>query len=411
MSKTPHPNVWAVIVAAGSGSRLAAAGHGAPKQFLTFAGRPLFWHAAKALAASPALAGLVLVFPADRLDEATALTRQCADADDLGLPLVTVAGGARRQDSVLAGLSVLPAECRHVLVHDAARPFVDPSLVGRVVQALLSGHSSVVPGVAVTDTITRVSPDGLALETLPREELAAVQTPQGFALDTLLAAHEAARGDGFTATDDASMTARIGIAAHVVEGSPENVKITHPGDLALLSRRDPPATPRIPVVGHGYDVHRYAGPNETTAGNARPMKLGGVPIAGGPMVLAHSDGDVLLHAITDALLGCLAMGDIGALFPDTDPALSGLESGIFLSEVMTLLARADMTLVHVDATIIAQIPKIAPHREHIRRNLASLLGLAPSRVGLKATTEEGLGFTGEKRGIKAVALATVLRPA
>ncbi|NDY57154.1 2-C-methyl-D-erythritol 4-phosphate cytidylyltransferase [Desulfovibrio sulfodismutans] len=411
MSNTPQPNVWAVIVAAGNGSRLAAAGASAPKQFLTFAGRPLFWHAAQALAACPALAGLVLVFPADRLDEATALARQCAADDGLRLPLVAVAGGARRQDSVLAGLSALPPDCRHVLVHDAARPFADPALVGRVVQALMSGHAAVVPGVAVTDTITRVSPDGMALETLPREELVAVQTPQGFALASLLAAHEAARADGFTATDDASMTSRIGIAVHVVEGSPDNAKVTHPADLALLSRRTPPAAPRIPVVGHGYDVHRYAGPNETTAANARPMKLGGVPIAGGPMVLAHSDGDVLLHAITDALLGCLALGDIGTLFPDTDPALSGLESGIFLSEVLMKLARADMALVHVDATIIAQIPKIAPHREHIRRNLASLLGLDPSRVGLKATTEEGLGFTGEKRGIKAVALATVLRPA
>jgi 2-C-methyl-D-erythritol 4-phosphate cytidylyltransferase/2-C-methyl-D-erythritol 2,4-cyclodiphosphate synthase len=411
MPKDPGPAVWAVVVAAGSGSRLAAAGLAAPKQFLAYQGRPLFWHAARRLAACPALCGLVLVFPADSLDEAAALARKCAGDDGVALPLLAVAGGERRQDSVFAGLSALPAGCRHVLVHDAARPFVDPALTGRVVAALSAGRKAVIPAVAVTDTISRVSPGGVVLQTLPRGELAAVQTPQGFELQTLLAAHQAARADGFTATDDASMAARIGIEVHVVEGSPENVKVTHPADLALLAGREAPAAPRLPVVGHGYDVHRYAGPHELTAHNARPMKLGGVPIPGGPAVLAHSDGDVLLHAVTDALLGCLGLGDIGTLFPDTDPALSGMESGIFLSEVLARLARADMTLVHLDATIIAQIPKIAPHREHIRSNLASLLGLDPSRVGVKATTEEGLGFTGEKRGIKAVALATVLRPA
>jgi 2-C-methyl-D-erythritol 4-phosphate cytidylyltransferase/2-C-methyl-D-erythritol 2,4-cyclodiphosphate synthase len=399
-----------VVVAAGSGSRLARAGLPAPKQFAHHDGRPLFWHAARRLAACPALAGLVLVFPADRLTEATALARQCAEGDGMVLPLLAVPGGARRQDSVLAGLSALPAGCGYVLVHDAARPFVDPSLTARVVQALFSGKKAVIPAVAVTDTITRVGADGVALETLPRGELVAVQTPQGFDLQTLRMAHEAARADDFTATDDASMVARIGVEVHVVEGSPENVKITHPADLALLAGAQAPKPP-VPVVGHGYDVHRYAGPHETTAANARPMKLGGVLIPGGPAVLAHSDGDVLLHAITDALLGCLGLGDIGTLFPDSDPALSGMESGIFLSEVMLRLARAGMTLVHLDATIIAQIPKIAPHREFIRSNLASLLGLPPERVGLKATTEEGLGFTGEKRGVKAVALVTVLRPA
>lgn len=403
-------DLWAVVVAAGSGSRLAAAGASTPKQFLEFQGIPLFWHAARRLAACPALGGLVLVFPAAHLETATALARQCAAQDGLTLPVRTVPGGARRQDSVFAGLSALPGTCARVLVHDAARPFVDPALTARVVAALSGGVKAVIPAVAVTDTITRVSPGGLALETLPRGELVAVQTPQGFDLTALLAAHEAARADDFTATDDASMVSRLGLEVHVVEGAPENVKVTHPADLALLSPAGAPPA-RVPIVGHGYDVHRYAGPAETTAHNARPMKLGGVPIPGGPMVLAHSDGDVLLHAVTDALLGCLGLGDIGVLFPDTDPALAGMESGIFLSEVMLRLSRAGMALVHLDATLIAQIPKIAPHREHIRNNLASLLGLSPGQVGLKATTEEGLGFTGEKRGIKAVALVTVLRPA
>ncbi|QLA15987.1 2-C-methyl-D-erythritol 4-phosphate cytidylyltransferase [Desulfolutivibrio sulfoxidireducens] len=411
MPTSPRPATWAVVVAAGSGSRLARAGLGLPKQFLTFRDRPLFWHAAMGLAACPALAGLVLVFAPDRLREAEAITRDLIRADASNLPILTVPGGARRQDSVRAGLSALPRECRFVLVHDAARPFAAPDMTARVVQALILGKQAVIPAVAVTDTIIRVSGDGLALSTLPRQELAAVQTPQGFDLKTLLTAHATAEADGFSATDDASMVARLGIEVHVVEGSPDNVKITHPADLALLARTETPPAPLFPVVGHGYDVHRYAGPGEVEAPNARPMKLGGVPIPGAPRVLAHSDGDVLLHAITDALLGCLGLGDIGALFPDTDPGFSGMESGIFLSEVLARLAKAGMTLLHVDATLIAQVPRIAPHREHIRCNLASLLGLDPSRVGLKATTEEGLGFTGEKRGIKAVALATVLRPA
>lgn len=409
MPTSPRPPLWAVVVAAGSGSRLARAGLAAPKQFLTFENRPLFWHAALGMAASPALSGLVLVFAPDRLEESSALVRELIRSDDPGLPVLTVAGGARRQDSVRAGLAALPRDCRYVLVHDAARPFAAPDMTARVVAALFSGKRAVIPAVAVTDTVVRTSPDGIYLEALPRRELAAVQTPQGFDLKTLRSAHEKAEADGFSATDDASMVARMGIEVHVVEGSPDNVKITHPADLALLTRTESPG--RVPVVGHGYDVHRYAGPDQATAENARPMKLGGVPIPGAPAVLAHSDGDVLLHAVTDALLGCLGLGDIGTLFPDTDPAFSGMESGVFLSEVLIRLTRAGMSLVHVDATLIAQIPKIAPHREHIRRNLASLLGLDPSWVGLKATTEEGLGFTGEKRGVKAVALATVLRPA
>ncbi len=411
MPTSSRPALWAVVVAAGSGSRLARAGLDAPKQFLPYRDRPLFWHAAMALAASPALAGLVLVFPPDRLEEASALVRDLVRADSPGLPVLTAPGGARRQDSVRAGLSALPRDCRFVLVHDAARPFAAPDMTARVVDALFSGKQAVIPAVAVTDTIARISPDGLARETLPRQELAAVQTPQGFDLQTLLTAHDQAEADDFPATDDASMVARLGIEVHVVEGSPDNVKITHPADLSWLARKEAPAPPAVPVTGHGYDVHRYADVNQAQVPNARPMKLGGVPIPGAPRVLAHSDGDVLLHAITDAILGCLGLGDIGTLFPDTDPNLSGMESGIFLSEVLARLDQAGMTLVHVDATIIAQVPKIAPHREHIRRNLASLLGLDPSRVGLKATTEEGLGFTGEKRGIKAVALATVLRPA
>ncbi|MHC1789344.1 2-C-methyl-D-erythritol 4-phosphate cytidylyltransferase [Solidesulfovibrio sp.] len=394
-------SLWTVLLAAGSGTRLAEAAGGVKKQFLSCAGRPLYWQSLAVFARSPAVAGVVVVFPPDDLETAGRELAGLLDAAHPGIPVLTTAGGARRQDSVRNGLAALPREAGTVLVHDAARPFVDAALVSRVADALAAGHKAVIPVLPVTDTIKQVAA-GLVTATLPRDTLAAVQTPQGF--DTaLLRAAFAHAGEDFTVTDDASLVEHLGQPVCTVAGTPENMKITNPQDL---SRLESAAHRPLPVTGYGYDVHRYADPARPGKQPARPMKLGGFPILGAPEVLAHSDGDVLLHALTDALLGCVAGGDIGRLFPDSNPDFDNMASGVFVSEALLLTKARGLTITHVDLTIIAQIPKISPHAEAIRMSVAALLALDKSQVNLKATTEEGLGFTGEKKGIKAVALVT-----
>ena len=395
-------SLWAVLLAAGSGTRLAAATSGVKKQFLRVSGQPLYWLSLAALAKTPAVAGVVLVLPPDELEAAARDLAERLATTHLGLDVTWTAGGARRQDSVQNGLAALPRDCRQVLIHDAARPWVSPALIHRVASALADGVEAVIPAVPVTDTIKRVAGDSVT-DTLHRDELMAVQTPQGFAVDVLRRAF-AACDDTFTVTDDASLVEHVGQPVHIVPGDPANMKLTTPDDLARLVVPSGPA-PRL-VSGYGYDVHRYADPALPGKCPPRPLKLGGYPINGAPDVLAHSDGDVLLHALTDAILGCVAGGDIGRLFPDTDPAFDNMASGIFLSEALLLAQERGLEISHVDLTIIAQIPRIAPHAEAIRQSVAALLGLDRSQVNVKATTEEGLGFTGEKKGIKAVALVT-----
>ncbi|MDY7001649.1 MAG: 2-C-methyl-D-erythritol 4-phosphate cytidylyltransferase [Thermodesulfobacteriota bacterium] len=390
-------SAWAVILAAGQGSRLAEAGIPEKKQFYAYQGRPLYWHSAKALAKTPALGGLVFVFPPDELSRFEAKTRELFASENLNIPWTVAPGGDRRQDSAYSGLLALPRECAVALVHDAARPFVTARLASRLIDAVSQGAKAVIPAIPLRDTIKKVA-DGSVVSTLERSGLRAVQTPQVFVKDALITAHEAARAGNWTVTDDAALLERVGEPVAVITGDPGNVKITTPEDLALL---DKGVDPTEVCVGFGFDVHRF--------GPGRPMKLGGIPITNGPEIEAHSDGDVLLHALIDALLGCMARGDIGDHFPDTDPAYEGIESGILLSETLALAQRSGLVISHVDLTVIAQIPKIAPWRDQIRKNVAGLLGLLPGRVNVKATTEEGLGFTGEKKGIKAVACVTALK--
>lgn len=387
---------WALILAAGQGRRLAAAVGGTAKQFLPWRGAPLFWHSARAMSRSCAVSGLVFVFPPEQLAEAGALLADLHRRDDLGLPWLTTAGGPLRQDSVRLGLAALPPGVRHVLVHDAARPFISPDLVRRVCAALAEGAEGVIPVIPVTDTI-KIIADGRVASTLPRADLAAVQTPQGFALDMLRAAHAHAVEAGLSVTDDASLLEALGREVRVVPGEAANVKITRPEDMELLRERASAPETR---TGMGYDVHRY--------GRGRPMKIGGVPIPGAPEVLAHSDGDVLLHALTDAVLGCACMDDIGRHFPDRDPRYEGISSAVLLHQALDLAREAGVTPRHADLTVVAQIPRLAPYRDEIRKNVARLLGLPPDRVNLKATTEEHLGFTGRAEGIKAYAVVTAV---
>jgi len=390
---------WAIILAAGSGSRLAAAGLTTKKQFLTVDGLPLYWRSAETFARVPRMDGVLFVFPPDEFDAAKARTEALLADRPLNLPCRFTAGGARRQDSVYNGLAALPEDCATVLVHDSARPFASAALTGALLDALAGGAVAAIPAVAVKDTVKQVA-DGAVVRTLPRAELVAVQTPQAFARDTLVRAHDFCREKDIAVTDDASMVEAMGGTVVIVPGEETNQKITTPEDLKMLS---PEAPATRPVTGWGYDVHKY--------GVGRPMVLGGVPIPGGPEVVAHSDGDVLLHALTDALLGCLGRGDIGELFPDSDKAFEGIESSILVNEVMQLAGQDGLTVEHVDLTIICQVPKVAPHKPRIRSLVARLLRVDEARVNVKATTEEGLGFTGEKKGIKAVAGVTATLPA
>ena len=391
---------WGVILAAGQGSRMAQATGGRAKQFLSYEGEPLWRHSALAMAASPRIHGLVIVFPADKLEEAKAEALALDKKRSCGVPLRFAAGGERRQDSVRHALAALPETCGSVLIHDGARPFLRTALVTRLAVALETEQvSGVIPGVPVTDTVKETDASGLVLRTPERESLRAVQTPQAFRVAELCAAHERAESEGWNVTDDASLMERCHLAVLVIEGDEGNVKITNPQDLALLAESKMP----LPCCGYGYDVHAYGG--------NRPLMLGGVEIGGEYLIRAHSDGDVLLHALMDAILGCFAGGDIGRLFPDNDPAFENISSSALLDHVMTLAAEAGVRIVHADLTVIAQKPRLAPRADAIRRNVARLLDLSPDHVAFKATTEEKLGFTGELKGIKAVALVTALRKA
>lgn len=400
---------WALLLAAGQGNRLASATGGLAKQFLDWKGAPLYWESALVFSRCARVEGLVFVFPEACIgEEHERVTGLMRDAP-LGLPWKVVAGGALRQDSVRNGLSVLPDDCEEVLIHDAARPFVSPALVNRILDGLhgeTPGEriAACIPGVPVVDTIKVMDEDGKVVATPDRKHLRAVQTPQGFSLAFLRAAHQRAEQEGWVVTDDASLLELCGHAVHVAEGEVGNKKITTSEDLEMLRT----VGERIPCVGYGYDVHKYAGGSEAKQ-PARPMRLGGVPIVGSPDVLAHSDGDVLLHALMDALLGCIGAGDIGTFFPDSDPVFDNANSAVLLDTVLEHVHKANVQITHVDLTVIAQVPKVSPYREAIRRNVARLLGLDMGAVNVKATTEEGLGFTGERLGIKAVAVVMGLR--
>ncbi|NLW80194.1 MAG: 2-C-methyl-D-erythritol 4-phosphate cytidylyltransferase [Desulfovibrionales bacterium] len=391
------PSLWTVLLAAGHGSRLARATGNTRKQFLHFKEAPLYWQSVLTMAAVPNLSGIVVVFPGEELTDRTRELESLKRRSLLGLRIVSVAGGLRRQDSVRQGLASLPADCDHVLVHDCARPFFSAGLVRNLQDGLSHEVQGVVPAIPVTDTIKECQGD-VVRTTLDRSRLAAVQTPQLFPARLLRQVHDQALREDWQVTDDASMIERAGFLVRIVPGERDNIKITTPEDLRVLAT---PSIPPVPCTGLGYDVHAYGG--------NRPLVLGGIPIAGAPNVKAHSDGDVLLHALCDAILSCLGAGDIGDHFPDTEDRFENIASGILLSEVMDLARASALVVHHVDLTIIAQTPRLSPHKAAIRSNVARLMEIEDRQVNVKATTEEHLGFTGRREGIKAVAVVTAAR--
>ncbi len=390
-------NIAAIILAAGASSRFLQAGYTEKKQFLRWKGVPLFWHSARCFARIPCLSNLFFVFPPADLGYWQDQVQQLDAPEPLHIPWKCVGGGQTRQQSVYNAITALPPDTGIVLVHDGARPFLQARLVTRLIEAL-HDVDGVVPGLPVTDTIKEVR-SGLVRQTPDRQTLWSVQTPQAFFCSSLLAAHEQAKAQNRQGTDDASLVEQMGGKIKVIAGDPNNQKITTPEDIDLLSSSS--STP-LPCIGYGYDVHQFGG--------NRPLVLGGIPIAGSLSVRAHSDGDVVLHALADALLACLGQGDIGELFPDNDIRFENASSAVFISEIMELVQRYRLSLCHIDITIITQVPKIAPHKKSIRLNIARLLHCEPANINIKATTEEGLGFTGKKQGIKAVAVVTALKP-
>lgn len=387
---------WAVILAAGAGSRMSSASS-IPKQFIEWNGAPLYWHSVETFSRCPFIQGLVLVFPPEFCEREEERIRALSASRSPGLPLRIAAGGKSRAESAANGLRLAPMNCELAFIHDAARPFFSPGLVLRLREALTDDAAGVIPAIQPTDTI-KIACDGVVAETLPREKLCAVQTPQLFRTDILRKANAQAAQNAWQPTDDASLVEKLGERVRVIEGEEANVKITRPADLSLLEDK---TEMWIPANGFGYDAHRF--------GPGRPMRLGGVQIPGAPQIIAHSDGDVLLHALMDALLGAAALGDIGKLFPPDDPAYEGVSSAILLDHCLALFQDAGMFLCQLDLVVVAQKPRLAPWKGEIARNVARLVSLDESRVGLKATTEEGMGYTGRMEGIKAYALASALR--
>lgn len=391
-----------LVVAAGRGSR---AGEGLPKQYRFLGRRAVLSHTLSALYVSaPEALIQVVIHPDDQLLYNDCLLNLEPQARTrIQSP---VYGGATRQESVKLGLEALATQTPPdiVLIHDAARPFVDRDIVERAVKAAQT-HSAAAPGVALTDTVKQVNDQLMVVATPERQFLRAVQTPQAFQFLMILEAHRKASDSHRDYTDDAMIAEFAGHSVHLFLGDIKNFKLTTPEDfvraMEIINRQTYVNLPDI-RIGQGYDVHAFE-PGDR-------VWLGGVEIAHAFKLAGHSDADVLMHAITDAILGAIAEGDIGAHFPPSDPRWKGAESKIFLAHACQRVRERGGIIAHLDATIICEVPKIGPHRDRIRHSLAALMALEVDRVAIKATTTEGLGFTGRKEGIAALAIATIRLP-
>lgn len=381
---------YAIILAGGSGSRMGAQRN---KVLLPVAGESMLCRSVRAF--QPLTDGIVVVVrPCDR-EEA------CAQLEKAGLAqhLLFAPGGDTRQDSVWNGLCALPPDCDHVLVHDGARCLVEESTIVRVKESVLARKTGVA-AIPSIDTVKQVDAEENVCATPDRAALRAVQTPQGFDTELLRQAHRYAQSRHIAGTDDASLLEAMGCTVHLTAGSRRNIKLTTAEDLlmaeALLSRSPAPPMQR---VGQGYDVHRLV--------ENRRLILCGVEIPHTLGLLGHSDADVALHALMDAMLGAMALGDIGKHFPDTDEAYRGISSMRLLEHVVGLLAAKNARVTNADITIVAQKPKLLPYIPQMRKNVASALGLSEDFVNVKATTTERLGFEGEEKGISAQSVVMV----
>ena len=392
-------SVYVLIPAAGRAARFSAAGS-VPnnKVFAPLGGKPLLYRTVQAFASHPAIDGIVVVAgPSEIVRCREALT-------ELDKLLAIVAGGQTRQESVAIGLFTLGGEPDDlILVHDAARPLVSSAVIDRCISgAQKSGNA--VAALPVTDTLKAAGDDLTVQRTVDRDGLWAMQTPQAFRLSTLFEAHSAARTRGWTGTDEAALVEQFSDEpVHLVLGDPSNLKVTRPEDLPLAEaiwRSRHPDPPMIPRIGFGYDIHPLT--------EGRKLFLGGIEIPSQRGLDGHSDADVLLHALCDALLGAASLPDIGHLFPNTDAAYKGISSLELLREVVRRLHEANYAVGNADMTLIAEAPKIAPYIDQMRIVIAEALRVEPSQVGIKATTNEKLGSLGRGEGIAAHAVALIV---
>lgn len=382
-------HVSAIIAAGGRGARFGGA---LPKQLLTLGGRPILERSVDAFVRSDRVTDIVVVLPADLAANPPDYLRSRAK------PIEIVEGGERRQDSVANAFACVSGRADLVVIHDAARPLVSADVIRRTVDAAAE-HGAAITALPATDTVKRGSTDRVIVDTLPRAEIFLAQTPQAFRTSVL---RDALALGSFTsdATDESMLAERAGHSVRLVDGDPRNVKITTADDLEMAERllRAPPEAMRI---GNGYDLHRLV--------TGRPLILGGVTIPFEKGLEGHSDADAVCHAITDAILGAAGAGDIGRHFPDSDPAWKDADSVRLLARAAAMVGEAGYTVVNVDVVVIAERPKLVPHIDAMRANVARALGIASDRVSVKGKTNEGVGSIGAGESIAVHAVALLAR--
>lgn len=400
-----------IIAAAGSGKRM---GGGISKLYRKIGGVPVLVRTLRAFCQHPHIDEIFIVTRAEDLEFCR---KEIVEAYGINKVKAILSGGKERQDSIYSALLAVGEDIDYVLVQDGARPLVTAEVIDRVLEGLFR-HSGAVPAVACKDTVKRRGNGGFAVETPDRSQLFSVQTPQGFHRELLLCAYRQAFAEEFYGTDDAVLVERIGEKVYLVKGDYRNIKITTPEDISMAEAILKEGHPRegeadfgkeqesTPIwhrirIGSGFDVHAFE--------KGRALILGGVEIPHEKGLLGHSDADVLTHAVMDAMLGACGLGDIGRHFPDQDPAYEGISSLVLLAQVRQLVFKQGYQLGNLDATLIAQRPKLSPYIGEMIRSLGQTLGLSQeehSRINVKATTTEHLGFTGREEGI--AAMATVL---
>ena len=381
--------ISAILAAAGSSTRMKRE---IPKVFLPLCGKPVLSYSLEAFERCERIQEIVLVVRNEDLERAKAL---CAG---LRKPWRAVAGGATRSESVRLGIDVCSENTTHFAIHDAARPLLSQDQLIRVIDDAVSFGAATL-STKMKDTVKLAGAEGRIESTPPRERLYAVQTPQIFEKERYLKALREVGNEDYT--DDCQLLERAGIPVFLTPGEYTNLKITTQEDLLFAQAILQGEARNMIRIGHGYDVHRFA--------DGRKLILGGIEIPYERGLLGHSDADVLLHAVMDALLGAAALGDIGKLFPDTDDRYLSADSFSLFCEVISLLNKNGFIIGNIDATVIAQEPKLAPYISAMREKIAQGAGIEPAAVSVKATTEEGLGFTGSKEGIAAHAVCTILR--
>lgn len=387
-------HVTAIIAAGGSGTRMGSA---VPKQMLEIGGKTILQRSVEAFVSHPRVSEVILALPSDIVASPPSWIGAHA-------ALRVVAGGARRQDSVANAFDAVAQATDVVLVHDAARPFVNHDLISRSIDAA-AAHGAAIVAQPVRDTVKRTRTQGsstVIVETVPREEIYLAQTPQAFTRDVLRQAITLGRS-GVDATDEAALAERAGHSVHVVEGDAGNVKITTAADLESARERTMTATQVVPVrTGIGYDLHRLV--------EGRPLILGGVDVPCDRGALGHSDADVVCHATTDAILGAAGLGDIGRHFPDSDPRWKGASSIDLLRQAAAMVRGAGYHVFNVDVVVILERPKIAPFIDRIRDGVARALDIGVERVSVKGKTNEGVDAVGRGEAIASQAVALLRRP-